>query len=97
MEHIKNVLSDVISDLEKRKETLQERIFALWCTTVEENIKKHTKPIRFKKNVLYLIVDESTWAYEISQKHKSRLINQMNEELGEKKIYEIRIRVGDIS
>lgn len=96
MEHIQNILTDVIKNLEKNERAGSGKINTIWKRVVGEKIAAHTKPYRFKKNVLYVHVDESTWVYELSQKYKPTLIQRLNHELDEKYIHDIYFRVGNI-
>ncbi len=96
MEHIKDILTEVIQKLEKREKTDSGKIINIWRRIVGEKIASHTKPYKFVKNTLYVYVDESTWVYELSQKYKNNLIVRLNNEIDKQKIRDIYFRVGNI-
>ena len=96
MEHIQNILTDVVKNLEKNERAGSGKINAIWQRVAGEKISSHTKPYRFKKNILHVYVDESTWVYELSQKYKQTLIQRLNHELDEEYIHDIYFRIGTI-
>ena len=97
MEHIRDILVNVVDAIETKKEDTPSKIFSIWESVVGVKIARHTKPYRFKKNKLYITVDEATWAYELSQKYKIRLIDKLNKKLAGKVIHDIYFRIGEIN
>ena len=87
----------VVDSIQQKKEDTPSKIFSVWASVVGVKIARHTKPYRFKKNKLYVTVDEATWAYELSQKYKINLIDKLNKELAEKLIHDIYFRIGEIN
>jgi len=97
MDHIKDVVSGLIEGIEgKQKKDGSLHIINAWGTIVGETIGKHTKPVHIKKKVLYVVVDQATWVYELNQKYKKELLRLLNKEVGEDCISDMCFRVGDI-
>ncbi len=97
MDHIKDVMSGIINGLEgQQKKDGSLTIIDAWNSIVGKTIAEHTKPIHIKKKVLYVVVDQSTWVYELNQKYKKELIRLLNNEVGEESIVDMSFRVGDI-
>lgn len=96
MDHIKDILSNVINAIEKHKTHDSSIFLVAWRKIVGVDINNHTKPIRVKNRQLYVVVDSSTWVYELNQRYKQILIDKINDELKDDKINDIYFRVGDI-
>lgn len=97
MEHIKDIVASLIGSLEeKQKKSGNTIIKECWDDIVGVKIAGHTKPIKVSKKVLYVCVDEATWAYELNQKYKKEMIEKINNTIGEGRIKDIFFRVGDI-
>ena len=96
MQHVKEILSNLISDLDKKRKKEPVRVFEIWNAIAGENIAAHTKPYELKRRILFVMVDDSTWAYELNQRYKEELIKKLNDKLGNEAIRDIRIRIGDI-
>jgi predicted nucleic acid-binding Zn ribbon protein len=97
MEHIKDIISSLIGELEsKNKKTGTATIQQEWNNIVGEKIAEHTKPTKIKQRVLHVIVDQATWAYELNQKYKKDLVMRLNKKIGEDVIDDMFFRIGDI-
>ena len=98
MPHIKEILSDIVGSLKKdKKRGVSEKLIDAWREISGEKISAHTLPYKFKNKILYIKVDESTWAYELSQKYKALLINKINSNLKEQIIGDLIFHVGEIN
>jgi predicted nucleic acid-binding Zn ribbon protein len=97
MEHIKDIVASLIGSLEeKQKKSGNTTIKEAWRDIVGEKIASHTKPTKVTNNVLYVCVDEATWAYELNQKYKKEMIENINAVIGAGLVKDIFFRVGDI-
>ena len=96
MEHIQEVLTGIIKDLEKKKSDTPTKIIETWKTIVGERIATHTKPYRMHKKILYVNVDSAPWVYELNQKHKQSLVKKINTCLGKTAVSNIRFRIGEV-
>jgi len=67
----------------------------LWDEVVSDTIKKHTKPIKIQRKIIYVSVDNSVWANELNYL-KEDIIKKINDKSGEKVITDIKFKVGDI-
>jgi len=97
MEHIKDILSSLLQEIEKKGEKGPKKISHAWKQIAGEKIAQHTQPRRIVKQTLYVTVDDAPWAYELSQRSKQNLIKRINNELGENTITDIHFRIGEIS
>lgn len=64
-----------------------------WRHCVGELIAQHARPLRLTKGVLTLAVESTAWMNEL-QYHVPEIIRRVNEELGDGKIQDVRMRVG---
>jgi predicted nucleic acid-binding Zn ribbon protein len=96
MAHIKEIVSTLLSELQKGEKKPEKKIFTHWVRIVGDTIANHTKPYKIKKKVLLVMVDDATWVYELSQKHKQQMIVRINNECSEGTIEDIYFSVGII-
>lgn len=94
MEQIKNIIGDVLKNLEKRQQNTKEEIEDLWLRCVKKTIAKHTRISFLKKGKLYINVENPAWLYELRIK-KEALFKRISK-LSKNKIKDISFRVGDI-
>ena len=62
------------------KEYQHWRIFSLWEKTVGQSIAKHSRPHRFERGVLSVLVASSAWLQEL-QFMKQEIVERLNREL----------------
>lgn len=68
------------------------RILYLWPKAAEGEIAKHTEALKLEKGILWVEVDNSTWAQEMVFL-KEQLKNKVNGLAGTSAIKEIRFKV----
>ncbi len=95
-EQIRGVLGKVIKKIEGREPDKKERITDAWYKTVRNKAGKHTRPASIKKKTLVVEVDSSTWLYELNLR-KTEIINNIQKELKDTEIENIRFKMGDIN
>ena len=91
---IKQVVKKVLKELNPdNKESLRK----FWEASAGPELNQHTKPTSLRKGRLTIEVENSSWLYEITVRHKSRLFKELQGYLGEKKLKELRFRLGKIN
>lgn len=93
---LKPVLDQLLSKL---KDPLHQKRAALvesWPQVIGNRFAKHTKPRLSADGKLTVWVDDSTLAFELSQRYKPVLLKRLGNQLGGEWIKEIRFFVGDI-
>ncbi|MDD5085443.1 MAG: DUF721 domain-containing protein [Candidatus Omnitrophica bacterium] len=93
---IKEILERVVNNLDKGGAKEKGAILDFWPLMAGPKIAEHTKAYAIRNKKLYVRVDDSTWAYELSQKYKVTFLKRLQHEFGEEKIQDIRFRVGEI-
>lgn len=68
-----------------------------WKELVGEEVAKHTAPTFLKNGKLFVNVDSSTWAYELSNHLKDLILRKINKDMGEEVVTDIHFRVGDFT
>jgi len=92
---LKDILKDVISNIEKREEK-ETRLLKAWESAVGKEAFKHTRPAFLKSGRLVVNVSDSPWLYKLTLE-KKELIKKINTKLKDKKkIRELQFRIGDI-
>lgn len=91
-ESISTILKRVIKKghLSKMKEA---SIKMGWDGFVGKEVARHTAPAFLKKGILFVQVDSSAWAYELSTHLKSIILKNINEGMGEDLVKDIHFKV----
>lgn len=90
-------LKDILKKLTSSNSPLS-RVFkncdllSLWSEIVGEKIAGHTEAIKIRGKILYVSVDGSAWAQELSYL-KEEIMRKINAKAGETAIEEIRFKV----
>jgi predicted nucleic acid-binding Zn ribbon protein len=71
---LKNELNGLIKGIKK----YQKDRFAYWEQTVGEKIAKVAVPVKNKKGVLFVKVEDSVWRFELTRR-KDEILNKINE------------------
>ncbi|MBU0759852.1 MAG: DUF721 domain-containing protein [Candidatus Omnitrophica bacterium] len=95
-EDIKGIIDKVINRLEKRGPGKKEKILAVWQKVAGSKAASHSRPIGIKRRILTVEADSSTWIYSLSLK-KREMLKNLQWELKEEGIKDIRFRMGDIT
>jgi len=96
MEKIQNILPGILSELKNPQKTKRQQLLEHWEKIAGPKIASHTKPSLGKEGKLFILVDQSTLAYELNQKHKTALLRRAQAQLGEKEIQAVYFKVGQI-
>jgi len=65
-----------------------------WDGFVGKEVAKHTTPAFLKQGTLFVNVDSSAWAYELSTHLKDIMSRKINDGLGEEVVKDIHFKVG---
>ena len=94
--HIDSVVSGLLHKLESQKIKKASAVREAWKEAVSKKALGHTQPVSFKNNVIMVIVENSSWLYELTME-KKEILKRFNEKYsGRKKAQDIRFRVGKI-
>jgi predicted nucleic acid-binding Zn ribbon protein len=91
---IEHILSGILGKLEAGGVKKTNEVREAWIKSAGENTSGHSDPVNFKKGVLTVIVENSTWLYKLTLE-KRAIMAKFNEVYrGRQKAKEIRFRVG---
>lgn len=93
MGDIKDIVNDVIRDLERKKTQHQKDIHLIWRSCVKAKEAEHTKIEGIRDGVLHVNVDCSAWMFQCRLRYKTILQNIQKEFPEIKRIY---FKVGKI-
>lgn len=96
MYNIKDVLSGVLSSLQDPEKKKKSRLQSSWTEIAGPKIAPHTRPWLGREGRLTVWVDQSTLAFELSQKYRQSLLKRTQAVLGEDEVKSIYFRVGQI-
>ena len=93
---LKDVLVRAIEGIAAKQESplCKEDIEKIWETAVGKEASRHSRPVRFKGNLLMINVDSSTWIYQLNIKKKT-IEQRMGKLLKHKGPLKISLRVGE--
>jgi predicted nucleic acid-binding Zn ribbon protein len=94
-EQIARTVNKIMENINSTPKPIENRVLELWPGVAGERIGRHTRPIAIKNGRLIIHVDGSSWLYELSQRHKKRLLKKLQKKLGAEKLVEIRFRIGE--
>lgn len=93
-------LSDVLgAALDRLRSPAQEEWRTLteaWPQLVGPRASRHSQPFRIANQVLYVIVDDSMWVFELSHRLKLPILHQLKKHFGPEKIRDVHFRVGEL-
>ena len=92
---LEGVVKNIISDIGRLGAPTEEGMAEAWEAAVGKREAKHTRPASLKKSKLIVNVDGSSWLYELTLK-KKEILKKLGEELGNKKVSDIRFRIGEV-
>jgi len=70
-------------------------IMKAWPEVAGKQAAQHSRPTGLKSKTLRVVVDSSSWLYELSTE-KKEILKRFTKEFGEGKIEDIRFRIGEI-
>ncbi len=96
MESIKNLVGNVLKELEKPEKKSRQQLADAWKQIAGPGLEPHTRPSLTEDGKMFVWVDTSTLAFELNQKYKQSLLKRTQAVLGEDKVRQIFIRVGQL-
>jgi predicted nucleic acid-binding Zn ribbon protein len=93
---LKDALERVLLDFKKAGNSPKNRVNALWPLIVGPRISQHTKPYALRRGVLFVRVDDSTWAQELGVRYRSAILRRLKKEIGAREVNDVRFRVGEL-
>ncbi|MFC1644273.1 DUF721 domain-containing protein [Candidatus Omnitrophota bacterium] len=94
--HVKGILDGLLQKWEQGTVRKGNAVREAWVAAVNEETKKHARPVSLKKGTLMVIVENSTWLYELTLKKKGILEKFNKNYTGRHKAQDMRFRVGDM-
>ena len=92
---IGDVLGRLLKRLGLERRTREARIALEWGRVVGETIARHSKPVGVRGKTLLVHVDSSVWLAELDRYFKGAMLEKIRDELGERRIVDIRFRIGE--
>ena len=89
---IGSILPKVLENLGIKKGVEAHKSLVFWDKVVGKQIAKHTKPISVRKGTLFVKVEGSVWANELSLL-KKKIINKLNKLMGYESIKDIVFKI----
>ena len=89
---IEDIVKAIIKNTFDKQEESKENLEAAWEQAAGKNATAHTKLTAFKKNILTIEVNNSSWMYQLNIK-KTKIEKMISERL--KKPIQIKLRVGE--
>ncbi len=74
---ISDLLPDVLSEIEKKTDVTQKKIFQFWYSIIGEKIAPLAQPISFKNGILTIKVKSATLYSLLCQHEKPRLLKEL--------------------
>ncbi|MEA3328395.1 MAG: DUF721 domain-containing protein [Candidatus Omnitrophota bacterium] len=94
-EQIGKTVNRIIKNISLPKRSIGGRVLQLWPEVAGRKIGRHTRPAGVKNGRLTINVDGSVWLYELTQRHRKRLLKKLQKRMGNEALAEIRFKIGD--
>ena len=96
MQTLKEIIPGVLSGFQTPENLKRNRLTEHWPAIAGPRIAPHTKPALLRDGRLIVWVDESTLAFELSQKYRQSLLKRTQALMGEENIKSVLFRVGQL-
>lgn len=93
---LKQVLNSIFLRLSNPENQKKVQLTDCWSKIAGLQFSQHTKPLFQKDGKVTVWVDDSTLAFELSQKYKPLLLKRLRNQFGEEEIKDMRFLVGEI-
>ncbi len=94
--HLRGIIDGLLKKIETGPGKKGNAVMDAWRCAADEEIKKHTRPVSFKKGTLVVLVENSGWLYRVTLE-KRKILEKFNSEYrGKKKAKDIRFRIGEM-
>jgi predicted nucleic acid-binding Zn ribbon protein len=88
-------VKEIIEKMRFRKKIEERMLVSYWYEEMDEEIKSHTRACYLSKGTLFIKVANSSWLHYLTLK-KEELLNRLNQRIGERKISDIKFKIGRI-
>ncbi|MFH1777712.1 MAG: DUF721 domain-containing protein [Candidatus Omnitrophota bacterium] len=93
---VEEVVTAVIKQLEKAKEEPINKLRREWEKIAPKEIVKYARPAVIKNKTLIIIVDNSPWLNEINRNYKQKILEIVQEKLGQAAISGVWFKIGEV-
>lgn len=91
---LEGLVKDIVERLSGEGALTREDIHEAWEKAVGKKAAMHSRPVSLNRAVLAVNVDGSAWLYELTTR-KRETIKKMQEMVKNKKLKDIRFRIGE--
>ncbi len=96
MQAIKELIPSVLAALQAPELAQRSKLVSEWPAIAGLKIAGHTRPVLNPSGELLVWVDQSTLAFELSQRYRGSLLKRAQAALGEEAVKSVRFRVGQL-
>jgi predicted nucleic acid-binding Zn ribbon protein len=96
MQMIREILPGILAELGSPEKQKRSKLLDQWEAIAGKRVFPHTRPYLGNQGRLYVWVDSSALAFELSQRYRQSLLKRAQAVLGETEIKSIHIRVGQL-
>ena len=96
MESLKDLVAGVLTELQTPEKTVRQKLIQQWASIAGPKIAQHTRPSLAKDGRLFVWVEQSALAYELSQRYRQTFLKRVQAALGEDVVKAISFRVGEL-
>jgi hypothetical protein len=93
---LKGVLNHLFTQLSSEEHKERSGLVDCWPEIVGGKISARTKPSFSADNRVWVRVDDSVLAFELSHRYKTTILKRLQNQFGEEKVKDIRFIVGEI-
>lgn len=93
MDAIKDIIPQVIEQLSQRKPEDQNKIQRIWRNVIDAKMAQHCLLANFFDGILTVVVDSSSWLYQMNLNRK-KILDELREEMPE--IKNIQFKIGKV-
>ncbi len=92
---LKSIVCNVLSRLTSGEPQKRSDLTSLWPSIAGEVLSERTKPRFGRDSCVVVWVDDSTLAFELSQRHKPVLLKRLQNQFGLDEVKDIKFFVGE--
>lgn len=96
MQVIKDILPSVLRELRSPEKTNRTRLLEHWPSIAGPRLAAHTRPRLTPKGELWVWVDQSALAFELSQRYRHSFLKRVQAVIGGETVKSIHFRVGQL-
>ena len=93
---LKPILETLFTQLGRPEQQKRQALTNRWPSIVGQFFAQHTKPKFGERGQVLVCVDDSTRAFELSQRYKIGILKRLQNEFGEEEIKDVRFFVGEL-